>query len=81
MSINHPEFPESCRKRTIRKPSGPVPRHVKDWLEVNGNDCWLVLLCDKCGKWVDSIDQLAPYHMEANWCRRCEGLGSKEAKP
>ncbi len=37
--------------------------------------------CDKCGKWVDSIDRLAPYHMEANWCRRCEGLGSKEAKP
>lgn len=56
------------------KPRGPVPKRVKEWLEVNGNECWPCLVCDKCRRWVTSIDRLAPYHTELNLCRKCHPL-------
>jgi len=51
---------------------------VRDWLEVNGDQWWWLLVCDKCGKWVDEIDHLAPYHMERNRCYRCDPRKKKE---
>jgi len=62
----------------IARPPGPVPGMVRDWLEVNGDQWWWLLVCDKCGKWVDEIDHLAPYHMERNRCYRCDPRKKKE---
>jgi len=61
--------------RTTTKPKGRIPNHVKGWLEVNGEECWSLLVCDTCGGWVSYIDHLAPYHTEANSCDRCEKEG------
>lgn len=53
------------------RPKGRIPRDTKDWLTVNEKDWgWRIAVC-KCGKWYDSIDDLAPYHYEFNWCSKC----------
>lgn len=65
-----------------KKPKGRVPNHIKTWLEVNGQELWFAVVCDQCGGWVSHIDHLAPYHMEANHCDRCDKkAGSQEGRP
>ena len=67
--------------RTITKPKGRIPNHVKGWLEVNGEECWPLLVCETCGGWVSYIDRLAPYHTEANTCLRCDATTPDTASP
>jgi len=55
-----------------KRPPGRTPELVKGWLECNGENWWWLLVCDKCGKWVDEIDHFAPYHLERNRCYRCD---------
>lgn len=58
--------------RNLKKPRGRKPRIIRIWLEVNGEECWPSVVCETCKGWVTSIDHLAPYHTEANWCERCD---------
>jgi len=58
-------------KRLVRRPIGRVPADVKAWLEVNESwTGWEIAVCD-CGKWYHTMDHLAPYHTEMNWCKKC----------
>ncbi len=63
----------------VRRPTGRIPLNVQWWLEANGMDHWFLVVCDKCGKWVDEIDRLAPYRIEMNRCYRCEPRKKKQS--
>jgi hypothetical protein len=63
------------------KPTGSIPAHIQGWLEVNGEECWPLLVCDTCGGWVSYIDHLAPYHTEANTCERCDATTPDKPSP
>jgi hypothetical protein len=65
------DAPAGCMKRLVRRPIGRVPADVKAWLEVNESwTGWEIAVCD-CGKWYHTMDHLAPYHTEMNWCKKC----------
>lgn len=58
-------------QRSVRRPTGRIPRGTKMWLAVNEPDCgWKIAIC-KCGRWYNEMDHLAPYHTEMCWCKRC----------
>ena len=55
----------------IKRPKGRIPSDTKAWLEVNEEwTGWQIAVCD-CGKWYHTMDYLAPYHTERNWCKQC----------
>ena len=57
--------------KPVKRPAGRVPNKVKAWLEVNEKFTgWKIAVC-KCGKWYHSMDGLAPYYTEMNWCKKC----------
>jgi hypothetical protein len=63
--------PSRCLVRLVRRPVGRVPADTKEWLEVNESwTGWEIAVCD-CGKWYHTMDHLAPYHTEMNWCKKC----------
>lgn len=61
-----------------KSPKGQMPKHILEFIEdesefsgIDKSTLAKLLTCDKCGKWVDDIDHLAPYHLEMNWCNKC----------
>ena len=65
------DAPAGCVEQLVRRPIGRVPADVKAWLEVNESwTGWEIAVCD-CGKWYHTMDYLAPYHTEMNWCKKC----------
>jgi len=61
-------------KTKLKKPKEEMPADTKAWFECNlelfGESIWKNCVC-KCGRWYETIDYLAPYHTERNWCKNC----------
>lgn len=55
----------------MKKPKGQMPTHVKQFAAANPDVDLVQFICPTCGKWFSTIDSLAPYHMELNYCKRC----------
>ena len=59
-------------EKYIKRPRGRIPKDTEGWLLVNEPECgWKIAVC-QCGGWFHKMDRLAPYHMEYNWCPKCE---------
>ena len=54
-------------------PKGRRPKHIKSWLNSNGEEEWPVVTCCRCNRWMDEIDKYAPYYTDQNRCYKCDG--------
>jgi len=62
---------------TNKSPRGRIPAHVKEWMRENSEIPREMLLCPKCGRWWQHIDDLAPYHWEQCKCGKCGVMGGQ----
>ena len=62
----------------MNRPKEPMPERISAWLEVNDDCPWQMCVCRKCGRWYESMDHLAPYHVERCRCSQCGLRGDEE---